>query len=164
MHAKNVYNTVWKIVHQNPNLRTSSLGQPVAVNEPVLIEHCATSHYLASDSIQYRNDFGTEYEVSVYSHATKNKTQSLNLEQVGKLTRDQPTKFQHEQNIWLIVTSQDPSAAEPLKVVSKYSGEEVLADIKAQLKSLGTLGIRSLSRLLKIIDNRGNGQIEVKEI
>lgn len=88
MFSKNVYNTVWKIVHANPNLRTSSIDQPVLANEPVLIEHCATSHYLASDSIQYRNDFGTEYEVSVFSHSTKNKSQSLSLEQVGKLTRD----------------------------------------------------------------------------
>ena len=77
MMAKNVYNTVWKILHTNPNLRTSTLGEPVLANDQVLIEHCATSHFLASDSIQYRNDFGTEYEVSVHSHSTKNKSQNL---------------------------------------------------------------------------------------
>jgi phosphotransacetylase len=95
MTTKNVYNTVWRILHIDPNQRTSSLGSPILSNEPVLIEHCATSHYLASDSIQYRNDFGTEYEVCVHSYATNNKSQNLQLEQVGKLTRDQATKFQY---------------------------------------------------------------------
>ena len=57
-------------------------------SDGILIEHCATSHYLASDKINYRNDFGTECEVSVHSHSTKNKTQSLNLEQIGKITRE----------------------------------------------------------------------------
>lgn len=84
--AKNVYNTVWKILHLNPTLRTSSQGSPVAANEGVIIEHCATSQYLASDRINYRNDFGMEYEVCVNSYATKNKSQALNLEKIGKLT------------------------------------------------------------------------------
>jgi len=52
----------------------------VLASDPILIEHCATSHFLASDSIQYRNDFGTEYEVSVHSYATNNKSQCLQLE------------------------------------------------------------------------------------
>lgn len=43
MTIKNVYNTVWQIVHLNPNYRTTTLGQPISANEPILIEHCATS-------------------------------------------------------------------------------------------------------------------------
>jgi hypothetical protein len=73
MTAKNIYNTVWKIIHPNPNFRSTSLGQPVAANEPVMIEHCATCHSLASDNINYRNDFGMEFEVSVHSYSTNNK-------------------------------------------------------------------------------------------
>jgi hypothetical protein len=78
------------------------LGQPVKSNEPVLIEHCATAQFLASDKIAYGNDFGVEYEVSVRSHTTNNKTQALSLEKVGKLTVDQPTKHQLDLNIWFI--------------------------------------------------------------
>ena len=51
MSAKNIYNCVWRILHSNPNLRQTSLGQPVDSNAPILIEHCATSHFLASDKI-----------------------------------------------------------------------------------------------------------------
>ena len=50
------------------------MGEVIPANEPVLIEHCATSQFLASDKINYRNDFGMEYEVSVYSHSSNNKS------------------------------------------------------------------------------------------
>lgn len=67
MITKNIYNTVWKVVHANPNLRISSVGEPVRANEELIIEHCATAQFLSSDKIQYGNEFGTEYEVSVCS-------------------------------------------------------------------------------------------------
>ena len=92
MIAKPIYNTAWKILHNNPNLRVSSLGQPVPANTEVIIEHCATAQFLFSDKIAYGNDFGVEYEVSACSQLTTNKTQALALEKIGKLTVDQPTK------------------------------------------------------------------------
>ena len=94
MVAKNGYNSAWKIVHVNPNNRVSSLGQAVPANQEIIIEHCATAQFLYSDKINYRNEFGLEYEVSVFSQTTNNKGQSLNLERIGKLTVDQPTKQQ----------------------------------------------------------------------
>jgi len=86
--AKNAYNTVWKVDHADPNLRLKLKGQPVESGAPILLEHCATCHYLASDKINYRNDFGMEFEVCVHSYATANKSQALNLEKTGKLTRE----------------------------------------------------------------------------
>jgi len=80
MTTKNIYNTVWKIIHHVPAMRASAVGEPVQANEPVVIEHCATSHFLASDKINYRNEFGMEYEVCVHSFSTNNKSQQLNLE------------------------------------------------------------------------------------
>lgn len=74
MIAKNIYNAVWKIVHSDPNKRVSTLGQPVKSSDPVLIEHCATCQWLASDKIAYGNDYGVEYEVSACTHTTNNKT------------------------------------------------------------------------------------------
>jgi hypothetical protein len=86
MIGKPIYNTAWKILHNNPNLRVSSLGQPVPANTEVVIEHCATAQLLFSDKIAYGNDFGVEYEVSVCSNLTTNKSQALALEKIGKLT------------------------------------------------------------------------------
>ena len=88
MSAKNIYNTVWKLVHADPNYRTSTMGDFIPANQPVIIEHCATSQFLSSDKINYRNDFGMEYEVSVNTYASNNKSQALNLERVGKLTAE----------------------------------------------------------------------------
>lgn len=62
-----------------------------------------------------------EYEVCVNSYATNNKSQALNLERVGKLTVEQPTKIQLDQNVWYICTASDPSLAEPIKEPPKYT-------------------------------------------
>ena len=120
--AKPIYNTAWKILHNNPNLRVQSLGQPVPANQEVIIEHCATAQFLFSDKIGYGNDFGVEYEVSVCSNVTANKSQGLALEKIGKMTVEMPTKHALEQNTWTILTAADPSLAEPIaKAAPKYT-------------------------------------------
>ncbi len=74
MIPKNIYNTVWKIDHAQPQMRLKVRGSPIEANSPVVIEHCATSHCLASDKLSYRNDFGMEFEVNVHSYTTANKS------------------------------------------------------------------------------------------
>ena len=96
MITKPIYNTAWKILHMNPSQRVPTVGQPVKANEEVIIEHCATAQFLSSDKIKYVNEFGQEYEVSVSSQTSNNKTQALNLEKIGRITVDQPTKIQYE--------------------------------------------------------------------
>lgn len=70
----NNYSGTWIIDSLDPNFRFERQGEPVMVGEPILIRHSATSHYLASDLVKIKNDFGTEYEVSVHSFASKNKS------------------------------------------------------------------------------------------
>jgi len=43
--------------------------------------------------VKIKNDFGSEFEVSVNSFATKNRSQNLALEKEGKITSDIPSKF-----------------------------------------------------------------------
>lgn len=64
----------WIIDHIDPNFRFEKQGTPVEVNDPILIRHLATNHYLASDLNKIKNDFGTEYEVFVHSFASKNRS------------------------------------------------------------------------------------------
>ena len=92
--TKDSYNNVWIVDYLDPNFRFEKQGQPVPANEPILIRHAATNHYLAADLIAIKNDWGTEYEVCVNSYATKNRSQNLALEKDGKITGDLPTKFQ----------------------------------------------------------------------
>ena len=91
--AKNSYYGVWIIDHLDPNYRFEKQGEPVKANEPILLRHASTSHYLASDTLKFKNDFGNEYEVCVNSYATKNRSQNLALEKEGKITGDVPSKF-----------------------------------------------------------------------
>ena len=88
----------------------------------------------------------------------------MNLEKTGKITRDQPTKLNYEQNSWLIVTASDPSLAEPIKEAPKYTAEALINDIKNQLKKRGTNGIRGVARVFRILDNNRNRSLDVGEL
>lgn len=61
------------------------------------------------------------------------------------------------------MTAPDPSFAEIIKQAPKYTAEDLINEIKDKLKQRGTLGIRGLGRLFKIMDNNGNRQLEADE-
>jgi calcyphosin len=42
--------------------------------------------------------------------------------------------------------------------------EDLVNEIKSKLSGRGVLGIRSLSRIFKILDNNGNKQIDIEEL
>ena len=101
--------------------------------------------------------------MSVSSQTSNNKSQALNLEKIGRITVDQPTKIQYAQNSWFILTASDPSLAEPVETAPEYTVEDLIRDIKEKIKSRGSLGIRGLARMFKILDNNGNRQIDMNE-
>ena len=163
MHSVASYDTVWSVEHADPNQRYAMKSQPVPVNMPVIVEHSATSHYLASDLVEYRNDFGIEYEVCVHSFATLNKSQSLALERAGKLNRDLPTKFQNDQNIWTFVTSSDPATDYEKAAVPVPTVESLFPAIKSKLLERGSYGIRGLGQVFKSMDKNGNKKLDPSE-
>jgi hypothetical protein len=73
MNSKPVYNTVWRIIPPEGNI-SPLIGTPVQANTQLIIEHCATKEFLASDNINYGNDFGVEFEVSAKKYAMKQKS------------------------------------------------------------------------------------------
>lgn len=104
-----------------------------------------------------------EYEVCVHNYSSKNKSQNLALESGGHISADTPTKFQHDQNIWMLCTSNDPKAAEEIEPELTYTADDLIADIKAKLLERGSYGIRGLARTFKILDNDGGRKLDVKE-
>lgn len=62
------------------------------------------------------------------------------------------------------MTAPDPSFSEPIKQAPKYNPDDIIGEIKAVLAKRGTLGIRGLGRLFRILDNNGNRQLDIKEI
>jgi len=67
-------NSTWVIDYIDPNFRFEKQGSPVEVNDPILIRHLGTNHYLATDFNKIKNDFGVEYETLVQSFASKNRS------------------------------------------------------------------------------------------
>ena len=67
-------NGAWVIEHVDPTIRFEMQGEPVKANEPCLLRHAQTGHYLASDTVRHGNEFGGEWEVMCHSFANANKT------------------------------------------------------------------------------------------
>lgn len=97
------YNSCWCIEPIDPTLRFSLEGKPVSLKEPFIIRHCATNRLLASDLIDYYNDYGHEYEVCCHNFLTNNKFQALISEKEGRMKIDTKTRLEKEQNIWFVV-------------------------------------------------------------
>lgn len=55
---KQNFNTVWILEHPDPNVRLEMTGQPITVDDTVLIKHEMTNQWLAADSKTYENIFG----------------------------------------------------------------------------------------------------------
>lgn len=129
LHAFDSFNTVWVIDSFDPNDRFEREGEPVKAGEPILLRHCHTQQYLASDLVVEKNDFGIEYEVSAHSFACLNKTQNLALERNGNITTDVPTRFQQDQNVWFFETAPNAGCMAPIEELQKFNIGELLADM-----------------------------------
>ena len=81
--GKSSYENNWEFEAVDPNNRFELSGEPVRANSAILIKHCSTCHFLAADLIEYKNTHGLEYEVTVHSYQTNNKSQNLALEFKG---------------------------------------------------------------------------------
>ena len=117
-----VYNTMWRILPAVGGQK-DRMGEVVRAGEPIMFDHCATKQYLFSDKIDYRNDFGIEYEVSAMCAATKSKTQILANENKGTQVRENIHKGVPATNYWSIELSTDPSTDTPVEAVAEYNAD-----------------------------------------
>lgn len=79
------------------------------------------------------------------------------------LTSNVPTKYQGDQNLWMICTAPDPSYSVPLEGDEEYTIEDLLRDIKSRLLERSSFGIAGLSRIFKAMDDNGNHQLDVDD-
>jgi hypothetical protein len=96
------YNTCWTIEYLDSSLKIAMEGSPVKAGDPFLLKHCATGRLLASDMVDYFNDYGNEYEVCCHNFLTSNKYQTLISEKEGRLKDDTKIRTECDQNIWKI--------------------------------------------------------------
>lgn len=105
LHSKETFNSVWVIESFNPNDRFERQGEAIKAGEPILLRHCQSQKFLATDNHTIQNDFGAEFEVFTHSFTNVNKTQNLALEQRGNITSDVSTRFQLDQNVFYLETA-----------------------------------------------------------
>lgn len=158
MHACDSYNTQWVIDSFDPNDRFERQGEPVKVGEPILIRHCQTSHYVGSDAVVEKNDFGSEFEVMCHSFACQNKTQNLELEKKGNITTDVPTRYQNEQNVWMFETAPDASFDQPIDQLQKFNIGDLLQDLSNFMKERAPAD--KVRECFKAIDAAGSGKVD----
>lgn len=163
MILKDVYDCVFEIEHLDPKIRFEMYGELVKANDPILIKHASTNQFLASDSVVHKNQYGGEFEVNANSYAQNKKTQNLALEQTGMITSDVPTKYQGDENVWMICTAPDPSYSVPLEGDEEYTIEDLMKDIKNRLLERSSFGIRGLARIFKAMDDNGNHQLDIDD-
>lgn len=163
MHAKNDYLGVWVVDSLDPNDRLERQGEPIQACDPVLLRHCQTQHYLASDDVRCPNTFGGEREVSCHSFAKLNRTQNLALEEKGSITSDVPTKFQEDQNVFFFLTAPNASYSAPVEELHKFNIEDLIDECKAKILGRGGGGIKSIGRIFRAMDDNGNGQLDVDD-
>jgi len=87
----------------------------------------------------------------------------LALEKDGKLTGDIPSKFQEDQNLWMLCTAPDTSFAVPIEDLHKYTIEDLIREIKAKIIERSSNGIRGIARIFKAMDDNGNHQLDVDD-
>jgi hypothetical protein len=75
-------------------------GQPICSKDQFVLRHCATGKLLASDLVDYYNDYGLEYEMCCNNFLSNNKYQTLISEKVGNLKIDTVTRLEKEQNVF----------------------------------------------------------------
>lgn len=74
LHTRDTYQAVWVIESLNPNDRFERQGEAVKAGEPILLRHCQSQKFLATDNHIIQNDFGAEFEVFTHSFTNTNKT------------------------------------------------------------------------------------------
>ena len=74
-----------------------------------------------------------------------------------------PSRFQHDQNVFFAFSAPDPSYAQPIADLQKYSIDDLVADIKERLLGRSASGIKGISRIFKAMDDNGNHQLDLDD-
>ncbi|KRX04879.1 MIR motif [Pseudocohnilembus persalinus] len=157
-------NTVWVAENNNPQIRFEQNGQKVNCNQPVVIKHVLTQQWLGSDSINYSNIFGNEFEVYAHSHQCHNKTQNLIAEKCGRTTVDIPMRNQLNQNTWSFVTASDPSYEFDENVLDQQETTQGLINkIRHNLIQIGEYGFIGLVKAFQNMDRDKNGNLDADD-
>jgi len=165
LYAKSNYDTVWLIEHIDPKVRFEKSGSPVMVGDSILLKHCQTAQWLASDPhYPIKNEFGVQYEIFGHSFQTLNKTQNLIAEKSGRSTVEMPSRNQKDQNCWAIVLASSPDEQfDEFSQVKTPSTEDYINKLRRKIIDKGPYGYRNLANQFLKLDTNNSGTISRDE-
>ena len=68
MTFKDNIDSIWIIEHYDPKVRFEMTGEPVRVDDQILLKHSHTANWLGSENNVVKNIYGAEMEVFVHSY------------------------------------------------------------------------------------------------
>jgi len=94
------------------------------------------------------------------------KPQQLYNEKIGKHVVDLSQKDILTTNIWQILQASDATAAEPVEAPAEltYDAETLMADLKAMLYERGSMSVRGVAQVFRILDKNNNRKIDAAEL
>jgi len=163
--ACNTFATIWEFEHVDAKIRFEQVGEPVSVDEQVLLKHAHTSNWLGSESGLFKNLYGPEMEVFVHSFYDTKKTQNLIAERVGRTTGDTPLRGQGVQNYWVLVSAQrDSDQFDENEMDKPVKVSDILSFISQFLRNKGPYGLKGLRRMFFRIDERACACLEREDL
>jgi calcyphosin len=139
-------------------------GSPVLADDEIVLTHNATRAPLAANrEFPMTTDFGSEYEVACNQYLARGKSLTMIKEAEGICTPDVRQRAELPQNRWFFRTADLPEDANDTRSFTSMTPEGVLKQIKTAILSRGVHGVRSIGRLFRIIDDRGNGILDKEE-
>jgi hypothetical protein len=106
--SNQTHDTVWVAQYKDTNQRFEMEGSEVPGNAEIIIQHAATKSALASQNLDFYNDFGKECELCCNSYISIKKKQFLSQEKQGLCTADIPVRSEAIKNHFAFLTASVP--------------------------------------------------------
>ena len=159
------YSCVWEFEHSDPKIRFEMSGEPISVDDQVLLKHSHTANWLGSESSVVKNLYGQEMEVFVHSYYDAKKTQNLIAERVGRTTGDTPLRGQGVQNLFAIISAQRESDEfDENSIKNPFKLSDVMSSITIFTRNKGAYGLKTLRQMLNRIDESRTGFLDIDDL
>lgn len=151
-------NAVWSVMVPSRGKisaleRVVSLGTPIQIGEPFILNHRSTNSFLTvNPSLVDLTDFGQELEVHTTRDNGRGKLSILESEFKG-ITTGNLTKHDVQSNELVFVTADDPMASEDnRKLPNPPTYDDLLDDLSHAIRALGFTAIIELRKSLLDVD------------
>lgn len=85
------------------------------------------------------------------------------MEYQGRLTSDVPSKYQHDKNVFVLQTAPEAQYDQPINDLQKFNLNDLMRDLKQKMTMRSIYGLKSLARIFKAIDQRGDKNLDVDD-